>query len=92
MLSKEWALKSKHFFLNIQTVVVFNNLIVNLFSRCLIRIIASRCDIDLGSIKREYEKKFGRSLVTDISVILFVYSCFEIMINISSLLTGRYFW
>lgn len=33
----------------------------------LIRIIVSRCDIDLGNIKREYEKKFNRSLLADVS-------------------------
>lgn len=37
-------------------------------SRNLIRIVVARCDIDLGNIKREYEKKFGRSLIADVSV------------------------
>lgn len=35
--------------------------------RNLIRIIVSRCDVDLGNIKREYEKKFGKSLAADVS-------------------------
>ncbi|XP_057380445.1 annexin B9-like [Daphnia carinata] len=33
----------------------------------LIRIIVSRCDVDLGNIKREYEKLFKRSLHADVS-------------------------
>ena len=37
-------------------------------SENLIRILVTRCDIDLGNIKREYEKKFGRSLQADVSV------------------------
>ncbi|XP_057375975.1 annexin B9-like [Daphnia carinata] len=35
--------------------------------RNLIRLIVSRCDVDLGNIKREYEKKFGTSLQADVS-------------------------
>ena len=34
--------------------------------RNLIRIIVTRCDIDLGNIKREYEKLFGKSLQADV--------------------------
>ena len=41
-------------------------------SRSLIRIIVTRCDIDLGNIKREYEEKFGRSLQSDVSVIGYI--------------------
>ena len=37
-------------------------------SQSLIRILVTRCDIDLGNIKQEYEKKFGRSLQADVSV------------------------
>ena len=37
-------------------------------SENLIRILVTRCDVDLGNIKREYEKKFGRSLQADVSV------------------------
>jgi len=35
--------------------------------RCLIRIIVTHCDTDLGNIKREYEKLTGRSLAADVS-------------------------
>nr|CAH0107252.1 unnamed protein product [Daphnia galeata] len=35
--------------------------------RNLIRIIVSRCDVDLHNIKKEYEKKFNRSLQADVS-------------------------
>jgi len=35
--------------------------------RSLIRIIITHCDTDLGNIKREYEKLYGRSLAADIS-------------------------
>jgi len=35
--------------------------------RNLIRILVTRCDVDLGNIKREYEKMFGKSLQTDVS-------------------------
>jgi len=35
--------------------------------RCLVRLIVSHCDSDLGNIKREYEKLYGRSLAADIS-------------------------
>ena len=38
---------------------------------CLIRIIVTHCDTDLGNIKREYEKQYGRNLAADVSVILF---------------------
>jgi len=34
--------------------------------RNLIRIIVTRCDIDLGNIKREYEKLFGKGLQADV--------------------------
>ena len=39
------------------------------FSRNLIRIIVSRCDVDLHNIKQEYEKKFNRSVQADVSVL-----------------------
>ena len=39
--------------------------------RSLIRIIITHCDTDLGNIKREYEKLYGRSLAADISVTFF---------------------
>ncbi|XP_046452272.1 annexin B9-like [Daphnia pulex] len=35
--------------------------------RNLIRIIVSRCDVDLNNIKQEYERKFSRSLQADLS-------------------------
>lgn len=34
--------------------------------RDLIRVIVSRCDIDLGDIKQEYQKMFGKSLNEDV--------------------------
>lgn len=34
----------------------------------LIRLIISRCEIDLGDIKLEYQRIYGRSLSTDVSV------------------------
>lgn len=34
---------------------------------CLIRIIVTHCDTDLGNIKREYEKQYGRNLAADVS-------------------------
>ena len=46
---------------------ILSNLLL-LSSENLIRILVTRCDIDLGNIKREYEKKFGRSLQADVSV------------------------
>jgi len=35
--------------------------------RCLIRIVVTHSDIDMGNIKMEYEKLYGRSLASDIS-------------------------
>nr|CAH0112233.1 unnamed protein product [Daphnia galeata] len=35
--------------------------------RCLIRNIVRHCDVDLGNIKQEYEKKFCRSLQADVA-------------------------
>ena len=40
--------------------------------RNLIRILVTRCDVDLGNIKREYEKMFGKSLQADVSVSIFM--------------------
>lgn len=39
--------------------------------RMLIRIVATRCEIDMGDIKREYAAKFGQSLKDAIAVSLF---------------------
>ena len=36
--------------------------------RALIRILVSRCEIDLSNIKEEYEKKFERTLADHIEV------------------------
>ena len=36
--------------------------------RPLVRLLVSHCDVDLGNIKREYEKKYGRSLQAAVSV------------------------
>lgn len=36
--------------------------------RQLIRIVATRCEVDMADIKREYLAKYGRSLAEDISV------------------------
>lgn len=36
--------------------------------RDLIRLIATRCEIDMGDIKREYQAKYGESLPTAIKV------------------------
>ena len=58
--------------------------------RCLVRLIVSHCDSDLGNIKREYEKLYGRSLAADISVILIeivssFFLCFLILFLLSDL-------
>lgn len=34
----------------------------------LIRLIVTRCDVDLGSVKIEYEKMFGKRLQADVAV------------------------
>lgn len=39
--------------------------------RDLIRVIVSRCDIDLGDIKKEYERIYGKSLKQDVDVSIF---------------------
>lgn len=36
--------------------------------RQLIRVVVSRCEIDMQSIKQAYQKRFGKSLEQDISV------------------------
>lgn len=69
---KEWAQKSKLLPQCPKLYYIIPTLINNspLNSQNLIRIIVSRCDIDLGNIKREYEKKFNRSLLADVSVLV----------------------
>lgn len=56
----------------------------------LIRIIVSRSDIDLGSIKLEYLKMYGHSLQTDVAVRLFFSNSSPRFDNHFSL-TGRRF-
>jgi len=60
----------------------------------LIRIIVSRCDVDLGNIKREYEKKFGKSLAADVSVYFYLYLLYikKIIIYQLFFFPGRYVW
>ena len=36
--------------------------------RALIRLVVSRCDVDMGNIKRAYQLKYGRTVEADISV------------------------
>ena len=44
--------------------------------RALIRLIVSRCDVDLGTIKIEYQKAYGRSLAADVSVnLILLFKC-----------------
>ena len=62
--------------------------------RCLIRIVVTHSDIDMGNIKMEYEKLYGRSLASDISVIFLPYSFyFSTRSNsISYFYLERYVW
>jgi annexin A7/11 len=60
--------------------------------RALIRLIVSRCDVDLGTIKIEYQKAYGKSLAADVAVnliLLFKWlpSCSQTLLWI----TGRLF-
>ena len=60
----------------------------------LMRLIIGRCEIDLGDVKVEYQRMYGRSLTSDVSVRQFISEIFQLVflqINVI-FVAGRYHW
>lgn len=43
--------------------------------RQLIRVVVSRCEIDMQSIKQAYQQRYGKSLEQDIAVRIMIHIC-----------------
>ena len=55
--------------------------------KVLIRVITTRSEIDLGNIKREYERLFDKTLESDISVSFYLWILFVFVVMFCRLFT-----
>ena len=55
--------------------------------KVLIRVITTRSEIDLGNIKREYERLFDKTLESDISVSFYLLILFVFVVMFCRLFT-----
>lgn len=54
--------------------------------RQLIRVVVSRCEIDMQNIKRAYQQRYGKSVEQDISVWIFIL-LFYLILNVLLLIS-----